>query len=280
MLFSAAVPLVAARSEGAVTFLGFTPEAWIFLVVSAVILGIAKTGIPALTVVPIALFAVALPTRESIAVVLVLFILGDVVAIFLYRAHADWATLRGLVPSVAVGIIAGAAVLVFVDDVGLRRLLGAIVLILAVIATRTWWLRYLRERRNTREGRLLPVTAPAVPGRIASWAYGMMSGWATMVANSAGPIMSLYLVSRGLNIQALLGTSAWFYLVVNLTKLPFSIGLGLLTVNGLLLNAVLAPVFILGAILGFLWAKKISQKVFDGLILILSAVAGVGLLIS
>jgi uncharacterized membrane protein YfcA len=107
-----------------------------------------------------------------------------------------------------------------------------------------------------------------------------MSGWATMVANSAGPIMSLYLVSRGLNIQALLGTSAWFYLAVNLTKVPFSIGLGLVTVDGLLLNLALAPIFLFGTYIGLLWAKRVTQKVFDGLVLILSAVAGLGLLLS
>jgi uncharacterized membrane protein YfcA len=264
--------------------LELTLEGWLLLMFGALMLGMSKTGIPAFTVIPIALFALALPSRESIAIVLFLFVLGDVVAIFFYRAHADWPTLRGLIPSVAVGVIVGAFVLWVVDDTELRKILGAVILGLAIIATRKLWLRYL-QRRNTVTGDrarvpeevLMPSGASL---RLSSWAYGIMSGWATMVANSAGPIMSLYLVSRGLNIQALLGTSAWFYLVVNLTKVPFSFGLGLVTVDGLLLNLALAPMFLFGTYLGLLWAKRVSQKVFDGLILILSAVAGLGLLLS
>jgi|688.fasta_scaffold228125_2 uncharacterized membrane protein YfcA len=264
--------------------LELTLEAWLFLMFGALMLGVSKTGIPAFTVIPIALFALALPSRESIAIVLFLFVLGDVVAIFFYRAHADWPTLRGLIPSVAVGVVVGAVVLFVVDDTQLRKILGAVILGLAIIATRKWWLRYLQRRKQATseeylgtEGALAPSSASL---RRSSWVYGIMSGWATMVANSAGPIMSLYLVSRGLNIQALLGTSAWFYLAVNLTKVPFSIGLGLVTVDGLLLNLALAPIFLFGTYIGLLWAKRVTQKVFDGLVLILSAVAGLGLLLS
>ncbi len=259
-------------------------DAWLLLILGALMLGVSKTGIPALTVIPIALFALALPTRESIAIVLFLFILGDVVAIFFYRAHADWLTLRSLIPSVGVGVVVGAWVLYVVDDTQLRKILGAVILGLAIVATRKWWLRYLQRRKQEAAEGSGTSDAEAVPTaaslRLSSWTYGIMSGWATMVANSAGPIMSLYLVSRGLNIQALLGTSAWFYLVVNLTKVPFSIGLGLVTIDGLLLNLALAPIFLVGTYLGLIWAKKVSQKVFDGLILILSAVAGVGLILS
>lgn len=261
-----------------------TIGAWALLIAGAVLLGIAKTGIPAFTVIPIALFALALPTRESIAIVLLLFILGDIVAISFYRAHAHWPTLRALIPSVTVGVVLGAVVLSLVDDTGLRKILGAVILGLAVVASRKWWLRYLHRRQDAQQGEtkdgIPPSPASAKGGRVSSWIYGILSGWATMVANSAGPIMSLYLVSRGLNIQALLGTSAWFYLVVNLTKVPFSIGLGLVTVDGLLLNAALALPFLLGAYLGLLWARRVSQKVFDGLILVLSAIAGLGLLLS
>lgn len=261
-----------------------TLDAWLLLIAGALMLGVSKTGIPALTVIPIALFALALPTRESIAIVLFLFILGDVVAIFFYRAHADWLTLRGLIPSVVVGVLVGAWVLWAVDDTELRKILGTVILGLAIVATRKWWLRYLQRRQRETAGGSGVATEEAVPTaaglRLSSWIYGIMSGWATMVANSAGPIMSLYLVSRGLNIQALLGTSAWFYLVVNLTKVPFSVGLGLVTVDGLLLNLALAPMFLVGTYLGLIWAKRVSQKVFDGLILVLSAVAGVGLILS
>ena len=45
-----------------------------------------------------------------------------------------------------------------------------------------------------------------------------------MVANAAGPVMSLYLLTARLDKLKFLGTAPWFFLLVNLFKVPFSIG--------------------------------------------------------
>ena len=49
-----------------------------------------------------------------------------------------------------------------------------------------------------------------------------------MTANAAGPVMTLYLSAAGIDKRRFVGTSAWFFLIVNLAKVPFSIGLGLM----------------------------------------------------
>ena len=45
--------------------------------------------------------------------------------------------------------------------------------------------------------------------------FGPLGGFTTMVANAAGPVMSLYFVASRLPVQAVLGTAAWFFLIVN-----------------------------------------------------------------
>ncbi|CAM5743565.1 hypothetical protein SALBM311S_11557 [Streptomyces alboniger] len=52
--------------------------------------------------------------------------------------------------------------------------------------------------------------------------YGVLGGFTTMVANAGGPVMSMYLLSAGFRKLGFLGTSAFFFLIVNVSKVPFS----------------------------------------------------------
>ena len=65
---------------------------------------------------------------------------------------------------------------------------------------------------------------------------GVMAGFATMVANAAGPVMTLYLLAMRLNKLEFLGTSAAFFLIINWIKVPFGLQLGLLNGPSLMLN--------------------------------------------
>ncbi len=61
----------------------------------------------------------------------------------------------------------------------------------------------------------------------------------------------------------LIGTGAWFYLVVNVIKLPMSIGLGLITPGTLALDLALVPAMLAGAVLGILLIQRIDQRRFE-----------------
>ena len=83
----------------------------------------------------------------------------------------------------------------------LRRILGCIVLaMLAVNLARRW-------KPGVRVG-----GHPSY--------YGIAAGFATTVANAAGPVMSMYLLMKNLPKEQFVATGAWFFLVVNLAKLP------------------------------------------------------------
>ena len=70
---------------------------------------------------------------------------------------------------------------------------------------------------------------------------GVTAGFATMTANAAGPVTTIYLIRAGLPMLRMIGTGAGFYLVVNLAKVPFSAGLGLITPTSLVRDALLVP---------------------------------------
>jgi uncharacterized membrane protein YfcA len=96
---------------------------------------------------------------------------------------------------------------------------------------------------------------------------GIWAGVATMTANAAGPIMAVYLLSLSLPKQNLVGTSAWFFLIVNVFKLPFSGALGLLQPASLLLDLALCPVVVLGTFIGRSLLHRIPQRLFEALLL-------------
>ena len=103
---------------------------WVALALAALLVGLAKTAVPGLGTLAAALFAAVLPARASTAALLVLLIVGDALALAMYRRHADWPTLLRLFPGVLVGLATGAVFLAFADDTWVRRGIGVILLLL------------------------------------------------------------------------------------------------------------------------------------------------------
>ena len=59
---------------------------------------------------------------------------------------------------------------------------------------------------------------------MAAATYGTLGGFTTMVANAAGPVMSMYFLASRFPVKEFLGTAAWFFAIVNIAKVPFSVG--------------------------------------------------------
>jgi uncharacterized membrane protein YfcA len=122
----------------------------------------------------------------------------------------------------------------------------------------------------------------------AAWSLawtGIAGGFSTTVANAAGPVMTLYLAGKGMKKHAFMGTNAWFFFILNLTKLPLFIVLGILhpdspmiTRASLLFDLCMFPLILLGVLLGRWVLTRIPQRVFDVLVLILAGAAAIKLL--
>ncbi len=89
--------------------------------------------------------------------------------------------------------------------------------------------------------------------------------------------MALYFMAVALPKWEFVGTTAWFFLVINLFKVPFSLGLGLIHGHTLLFNLVLAPAVGMGLLAGRWLVTRVSQRTFDGLILALIVLAALRL---
>ncbi|MET8636564.1 sulfite exporter TauE/SafE family protein [Streptomyces sp. NPDC004096] len=240
------------------------------LAFAALLVGFSKTAVSGANTVSLAIFAAVLPARASTGVLLPVLIVGDVLAVLTYRRHAHWPTLWRLFPAVAAGVVLGTLFLVWADDAVVRTSIGAILLLMAAV---TMW----RRRRSEQDVEPDAVTTRA--GRAKARSYGVLGGFTTMVANAGGPVMSMYLLSAGFRKLGFLGTSAFFFLIVNVSKVPFSAGLGLIDGRSLLLDAALALFVVPGAFLGKWAVNRINQRLFEQLVIAATVVGGVQLLL-
>ncbi len=238
---------------------------WVLLALAAVVIGLSKAALPGGGTVAVALFAAVLPAKQSTGTILLLLIVGDAFALWAYRREADLRALVRLIPAVAVGMLVGVVFLAFAGDDLVRRAIG--VLLLAVVGFTLW-------RRRT-----APPASDARPHRVAGAVYGGLGGFTTMVANAAGPVMSMYFLSMRFPVLAFLGTSAWFFAVVNVAKVPFLVGLGMITGPGLLIVLVLAPVVVASAFLGRRIARRIDQTLCERLVIVLTVLGAIYLLL-
>ena len=247
-----------------------SPWEFAALAAAALLVGFSKTAVSGANTVSLAIFAAVLPARASTGVLLPVLIVGDVLAVLTYRRHAHWPTLWRLFPAVAAGVVLGTLFLVWADDGAVRTSIGAILLLMAGV---TVW----RRRAAVQDTEPDAVTTPT--GRIKARSYGVLGGFTTMVANAGGPVMSLYLLSAGFRKLGFLGTSAFFFLIVNVSKVPFSVGLGLIDGHSLLLDAALALFVVPGAFLGKWAVTRINQRLFEQLVIAATVVGGVQLLL-
>ncbi len=239
---------------------------WFLAALGALLIGVAKTGITGLSLLFVSLFASVMPARRSTGVVLPLLILGDLVAVWSYRSHANWRHFRRLFPWAALGVVCGAVALGRMDDRQARLAIGLIVVGLTVM-------HVIRRARSR----------PSDPEEQAAWfapVFGVLAGFTTIVSNAAGPLMVIYLLAMRLPKMEYMGTGAVFFLALNLFKVPFMIYLGLVNSGSLRLNLELAPAVLAGAWLGRVLLGRINQRVFENVALVLTLLAGARMLAS
>lgn len=253
------------------TLTELSPLAWVLLATGAMVVGFAKTAVGSAGALAVVAFAAVLPARESTGALLPLLCVGDLVAVRVYHRHANWRLLARMLPGVLPGLLLGAWFVSSVDDTVMRRSIGAILLVMCVVQV---WMRRSASVRPDEGG-----IGRSHPHLAATLGMGAAAGFATMTANAAGPVTTLYLLLAGLPMLTFLGTAAWFYLVVNAAKLPLSAGLSLITMEGLVIDALLVVPLLVGAAAGVFLVRRIDQSQFERAALALTTVAAVGLLL-
>ncbi|MCS7181209.1 MAG: sulfite exporter TauE/SafE family protein, partial [bacterium] len=228
----------------------------ILLEIYAFLIGVSKTGIPGVGILAIPLTAMILPAKASTGIILPMLIMGDIFAVIYYRRKAIWKYIFRLLPFATIGIITGYFLMGKINDRQLSKFIGSIILL--ILFLNWFW--------NKKEIKIPEKYYFAV-------FMGLFAGITTMMANAAGPILIIYLLAMKLPKTEFVGTSAWYFFILNWFKVPFSVKLGLINLYSLKLNFLLFPGVIFGAVLGIIFLRKIPQTIFNHLVQILAIIA-------
>ncbi len=242
---------------------------------AAFIIGFSKTGVPGSGILMVPIMAAVFGPRLSVGAAVPMLIIGDCLAVSFYHSHADWGHLKRLAPWVVAGLICGTALL---DYTGRRHakydFMGPVIggIVLAMLG-----LGLLRGKLGER---LVPHSRE---GRACT---GLVAGFSTMVSNAAGPVMAIYMTSAGLKKDRLMGTSAWYFFMFNVSKIPLLAWLNwrvpaqqIVTSSTLMFDLAMLPVVVLAAYAGKWLLPFIPQRPFNNTVLVLAAFAALDLFV-
>ena len=248
------------------------PVFWVFVGLAIIIQGVSKSGFAGgAGILALPLMMLVMPVHLVAATLLPLLILCDMNAIYHHRRNVEWRPLLQIYIPGLLGILAGAWVWWRIGQEGvqnyeqlIKRFVGVIAIIFAFYivgkeSAMAWAERYR-------------------PGPRMGAAAGIAAGFCSTIAHAAGPIVSLYIFAQHLGKTLFVGTVAWTFTLINLTKLPFYVYVGLIRQDTLYFGLFVVWLIPIGSYLGKWLHHRVSEARFNRIILVLTVLAAIQLL--
>lgn len=244
----------------------FTVVQWVLMLCCAMLIGMSKTGVPGVSLIAIPVLAFIFGGKASTGILLPVLMMADWFGVGYYHRHAQWKYLLKMLPWAFAGIAIALWVGQVVNDNRFKNIMA--VLVFVCIGLMLW------EERRKDDTSIFPD----------KWWFaasmGILTGFATMIGNVSGPIFAIYLLAMRLQKNKFIGTSAWFFLIINLTKFPLHIFIWkTINLSTLKLDLILLPGIFAGAVLGIWLVKKIPDKTYRSFVIAITALSAFLLLI-
>jgi len=243
-------------------------SSWLLAILCALMIGMSKTGVNGLGTLVVPLMAFIFGGMPSSGLVLPMLIMADIFGVVYYHRSTQWKTVFKVLPWAFVGIFGGLIVGKNISALQFKQLIGVLVILSLMVMI---WLELRKKKKNEIVPHKIWFTIP----------FGIMGGFSTMIGNAAGPIMSVYLLSKNLPKKVYIGTAAWFFFIVNLSKLPLQIwGWNNITNKTITFNFILLPAIALGAFFGIKIVKIIPEKAYRWFVVVATFISALALLIN
>ncbi len=240
---------------------------WVLGALGAIFVGLGKGGLPGMGNITVALYLFILPDPKlSVGVLLPILSAADIVAVRIYRRHASWVHLKKLFPWAFVGLILGYLSFQALESNHVKILIGGMLVFFTLI--------------HLVRSYAMKIDEKDIPDNFFFRVFmGVLGGFATMIANAAGPIAAFYFLAMRLPKYVFIGTTAWFFLIINLIKVPFMIDLGIINGTWFFFSLAMMPFAIGATFVAPRIVRHINQRLFEGLIWFFIMVAGIKLLL-
>jgi uncharacterized protein len=238
---------------------------WLLIVFCAMLIGMSKTGVPGVSMIVVPTLALIFGGKQSTGVLLPILIMADVFAVIYYHRNAKWNHLLRALPWAFAGLLLALWIGKMVNDEQFKHIIAITVFVSVGLMI---WKDYGTKKEFTPD----------------SWWFaalmGIVGGFATMIGNVAGPILAIYLLAMHLDKKSFIGTTAWFFFIINLSKFPLQVLVWKnINLNTLTIDILVLPAIALGAWLGIILVKRIPEKAYKWFVIVITVLSAFLILI-
>jgi uncharacterized protein len=226
------------------------------VVFCAMLIGMSKTGVPGVSMIVVPTLALIFGGKQSTGILLPILIIADIFAVLYYHRHAHWKHLLRALPWAFAGLVLALWIGNQINDEQFKRIIAITVFLSIALMI---WKDYGYKKEYTPD----------------NWWFaallGITGGFATMIGNVAGPIFAIYLLAMHLDKKSFIGTTAWFFFIVNLSKFPLQVLVWKnINFNTLTIDILVFPAIALGAWLGIFTVKRIPEKAYKWMVIVIT----------
>ena len=211
-------------------------------VLAALLVAVSKSGFGgALGSLGLPVMVLAFPPKFAIAVLLPLYLVTDCFVAFTWRKYPVIKILKLMVLGGIFGQILGWICFDYLEDSYILILIGSQI-----------------HQNDLNKKSIKKIEATFI--RALGWCG--FSGFSSFVALTGGIPAQIFLLPVGLERQLFVGTMSFYFLIINLAKLPFFFNLEVFSSTSILLSLMILPILPVGIFLGKLLNRKLSDKLF------------------
>ena len=172
---------------------------------AALLVGLAKGGLPTIGMVAVPVLSLVMSPVKAAVMLLPIYVISDMVSVWLYRKHFSMPNLKILVPASILGVFIGWLTASMTSDTAVKLLIGVI----GIAFCLNIWLRR---------------TPQAIQGvdlkKGVFW--GVITGFTSFICHAGAPPFQMYVLPQRLPKVEFAGTATMLFTIVNLAKvLPY-----------------------------------------------------------
>jgi uncharacterized protein len=245
--------------QGLLLYISLSYTQWALIGLCAVLIGMSKTGVPGVSMIVVPVLAMIFGGKSSTGVLLPILIIADVFAVTYYHRHAEWKPLIKALPWALLGLLIGLWTGEIVNDHQFKHIIAISVLFSLGLMV---WNDKVNKSINLS---VHPLFAPI---------FGILGGFATMIGNVAGPVFAIYLLALHLSKKNYIGTTAWFFAIVNMIKLPLQYFVwNNISSETIKINLLTIPLIFAGAIIGIAFVNKINETSYRWAVIVITFIS-------
>lgn len=220
-------------------------------------IGITKAGFGGgLGIAAVPLFILSMPEpAQAIGMMLPLLCFCDWFALYYYRNLFDKKNIKQLYPGVIIGIIIASLIIIVLGKVNGHYM----EIMIGLLSFAFLGYQFLKTY-------ILQSMGDYIPKPWHGWFFGSGIGITSTLAHAAGPVATMYLFPQNLGKELYTGTNVVLFTIVNISKVPFYLYLGMLDAHLLQKSLLLLPVIPVGTFLGIWMNKTVNETIFNSVI--------------